>query len=372
MPLRYCFVRNCFAFSLGLLALFVVASALAQDKQLSDAKTFADVAEYVQQERGKHDLSGSDPKESAMVSAGILLPAGDKLLEIAQNDMEIRSAYNMKLIAFQNQAGAGVEGADQKVEALLEEIASHKSSSIRTFAEQFRFSQFTTKARTTQPSPENYEKLKAELITWAGREHASLNSIASAGLQIAERNKVPAKQFIQEVTAYTQSPECTLPEARKTNLITILEGLLRLAAGNDPKLYGKTLDDEDFDWDKLRGKYVLVKFTATWCGPCKMEMPGMLEAYEKYHDKGLEIVSVYMWQHEDDPVATVKKFVEEEKLPWIIISEELSKQAGHPEYRNFYGIQGVPTMVLVDKEGKIMMTEARGIQLKRKLAEIFK
>jgi len=363
--------RDRLTFILCLLLLFIIAPVSAQDKQLSDAKTFADVAAYIQQERSKLDLNTSDQKENARAFAGILLPAGDKLLEIAQNDMEIRSAYNMKLSAFQNQVAAGVEGADQKVEALLEEIATHEKSGIRSYAGQFRFGQFTTKARTAEPSPENYEKLKAELTTWASRDGISLSTIASTGLQLAERNKVPADQFVNELTAYTQSPECPLPEERKKALITTLEGLLRLVAGKDPKLYGKTLDDKDFDWDKLRGKYVLIKFTATWCGPCKMEMPGMLEAYEKYHDKGLEIVSVYIWQREDDPVATVKKFVEEEKLPWIIVSEELSKKAGHPEYREFYGIQGVPTMVLVDKEGKIIMTEARGLPLKRRLAEIF-
>jgi len=106
--------------------------------------------------------------------------------------------------------------------------------------------------------------------------------------------------------------------------------------------------------------------------PCQMEIPGMLEAYEKYHDSGLEIVSVYIWQSEHDPVATVKSYVEEKKLPWIIISEELSKKAGHPAYGDFYGMRSVPTMVLVDKEGKIIMTDARGVPLQAKLAEIFK
>jgi thiol-disulfide isomerase/thioredoxin len=151
----------------------------------------------------------------------------------------------------------------------------------------------------------------------------------------------------------------------------LLKGQLRLAVGNDPQLYGKTLDYKDFKWEDLRGKYVLIKFTATWCGPCKMQIPGMLEVYEKYHDKGLEIVSVYTRQRESDPVATVKKFVKEEKLPWIIISEALSKTAMHPEFGEFYGLLGVPTFVLVDKEGKIMIPASHGVEWKKKLAEIF-
>jgi thiol-disulfide isomerase/thioredoxin len=141
-----------------------------------------------------------------------------------------------------------------------------------------------------------------------------------------------------------------------------------LIVGTDFNLYGKTLDDEDFDWESLRGKYVLVKFTATWCGPCKMEVPGMLEAYKKYHDKGLEIVSVYIWEDGND---TIKKFVQREKIPWTIISEPLSEKAEHPPFGETFGIQGVPTMLLVDKEGKILATDARGATLQRELKKLF-
>ena len=137
--------------------------------------------------------------------------------------------------------------------------------------------------------------------------------------------------------------------------------------GSDFPLYGKTLDNEDFDWEGLRGKYVLVKFTATWCGPCKMQIPGMLEAYVKYHDKGFEIVSVYIWEQEPNAVATVKRVVEQEKLPWIILSESLTAKTEPPQGEAF-GIQGVPTMVLVNKEGKII---ALGPQYRQELIKVF-
>jgi thiol-disulfide isomerase/thioredoxin len=121
------------------------------------------------------------------------------------------------------------------------------------------------------------------------------------------------------------------------------------------KLYGKTLDNEDFNWDSLQGKYVLVKFTATWCPPCRKAIPGMLDMYEKYHDKGFEIVSVYIKQDEPDPVATVRKFVKNEKLTWMILSEALTARAGQPPQGSEFAIQGVPTFFLIDKEGKILV-----------------
>jgi len=124
--------------------------------------------------------------------------------------------------------------------------------------------------------------------------------------------------------------------------------------GSDFPLYGKTLADKDFDWESLRGNYVLVKFTATWCPPCRAAVPGMLEAYEKYHDKGFEIVSVYIGEREPNAVATVERFVEREKLPWIILSEALTVKDGQTPQGAAFGIDTIPKMVLVDKEGKVI------------------
>ena len=133
-------------------------------------------------------------------------------------------------------------------------------------------------------------------------------------------------------------------------------------------LYGKTLDNKDFDWENLRGKYVLVTFTATWCGPCKMQIPAMLEAYKKYHGRGFEIVSVYIWEDGPNAVATVRRSVEQEKLPWIILSESLTAEAGLPPQGDAFGIEGVPTMVFVDKDGKMI---AFGTNYKQELRKVF-
>ena len=157
----------------------------------------------------------------------------------------------------------------------------------------------------------------------------------------------------------------------KNSVATDWRKSLLTAYGGELKLYGKTLDDKDFDWDGLRGKYVLVQFTATWCGPCHAELPGMKEVYAKYHDKGFEIVSLYVFERGVNPVAEIKEHVENSKLPWIVISETLTQKAGQPDYKESFAISSVPTMQLVDQEGKIIMTNARGKALQTKLAEIF-
>ena len=142
-------------------------------------------------------------------------------------------------------------------------------------------------------------------------------------------------------------------------------------AGKELKLYGKTIDDENFDWESFRGKIVLVKFTATWCGPCRGEIPGMLDAYNNYHDRGLEIVSVYIWEHEPEAVETVKQFVKKEKLPWTILSESLTIKADQQPQGEYFEIKSVPTMYLVGKDGKIISSRARGATLQRQLKKLF-
>jgi thiol-disulfide isomerase/thioredoxin len=256
---------------------------------------------------------------------------------------------------------------------------------VKQQLEMYQFGQFHIKALETVNSPESFDTFKAELKEWINRKTVNVFEIPKLGLLLAEKNGVPAEQFMNELIEFLQSPECSAEAHWKEHYETEWKKLLLTAVGSDPKLYGRTLDDKEFDWANLRGKYVLIQVTATWCGPCKMAIPGMQEAYKKYRDKGFEIVSVYTAERGDDPVAMVKREVEQKGLPWIIISETLTEkareqgQSEYPElggsyfseYWDYYGISGVPTMVLVDKEGKIIMTQARGAALQTKLAEIF-
>jgi thiol-disulfide isomerase/thioredoxin len=233
-------------------------------------------------------------------------------------------------------ANVGCEGRRAEIEKLDAEIEQIEKD------RQQRAEEWEAEAKRTREAREEKERKAAEI-----RERERQEREEREAAEIKENERQQREQKIAERN-------------------------IGITVGADPKLYGNTLDNKEFDWQSLRGKYVLIKFTATWCGPCQREIPGLKEAYNKYHTKGLEIVSVYIWQREPDPVRTVNGYVKEKKLPWIILSETLTVKGGQPSQGDFYGIKGVPTFVLVDKEGKVLIPAHHGDKWKAKLAEIFR
>jgi thiol-disulfide isomerase/thioredoxin len=113
---------------------------------------------------------------------------------------------------------------------------------------------------------------------------------------------------------------------------------------------------------------VLVDFWATWCGPCIAEIPNVLEQYEKYHDKGFEVVGVSLDQDRE----ALEKFVAEQKIPWPILFEKPEGEGWQHPLATFYGITGIPTVVLIGRDGKVITLDARGEKLGDRLDELFK
>ena len=111
----------------------------------------------------------------------------------------------------------------------------------------------------------------------------------------------------------------------------------------------ETIGGEEFVLSSLRGKYVVLDFWASWCGPCRGSIPGIKKVYEQYKDKGVEIVGISC----DRTAEPWRKAVEEDKSPWIHVIDFANEKNGG-RVASKYAIHYIPTLYLLDKEGKII------------------
>lgn len=145
---------------------------------------------------------------------------------------------------------------------------------------------------------------------------------------------------------------------------TIVTSALATAIGQPaPEIKLASPAGEEMALSSLKGKVVLIDFWASWCGPCRKEMPNVVKAYAKFKAKGFEIFGVSLDSDKDRWVEAIAK----DGITWPQVSD---LQKWGSEVVRLYNIQGIPYTVLLDKEGKIIAKNLRGEELEKKLAEV--
>ena len=130
--------------------------------------------------------------------------------------------------------------------------------------------------------------------------------------------------------------------------------------GKEMMLMGVDINGKDLDWLALDGKVVLIQFWGTWCVNCKAEFSHLISLYEKYHDRGLEIIAINTGVDGDDE-RKVKQFIETEyfggkKIPkdWIMLHEGAGERKFKTTLTKFYGITELPVLILIGQNGKVL------------------
>jgi peroxiredoxin len=113
----------------------------------------------------------------------------------------------------------------------------------------------------------------------------------------------------------------------------------------------------------LRGKYVLLDFWASWCGPCRLNNPELVTTYKKFKGNNFTMLGVSLDTKKEEWL----KAIEDEGLTWMQVSDlkEWSSVAVAP-----YGVRGIPTNYLIDPDGKIVDTNLAGQNLQETLQRV--
>lgn len=130
-----------------------------------------------------------------------------------------------------------------------------------------------------------------------------------------------------------------------------------------PALNGEPSKLSDFAG---KGDWVVVDFWASWCGPCKAAMPHLKEIYNAYNGKGLKVVGVNVWE---DNKADYEKAVETLELPWDMIYSA-GRSSKDNAATTAYGVRGIPTIMLIDPEGTIVIRTHNGQEVVDKVHEV--
>ena len=131
--------------------------------------------------------------------------------------------------------------------------------------------------------------------------------------------------------------------------------------GPAPDFTAKTIDGREITLSKLKGKVVVINFWATWCPPCRAEMPLFNRIYKEYMDKGFEIIAVST----DSSQRQVKKFIKEFGLQFPIVMD-------NQNLASKYNVSGLPTSFLIDRDGNIIKVRlGEYVEIEKDLKKLF-
>ena len=310
-----------------------------------------------------------EQEEFRVKAVRTLVEASDRLLASKPNDSQAIDGARMRLMGLQALAfQVQDEGAADRLAKAIEEARGDQREAIAAAGwEAYLSSKIMDWGGL---APGERDEIGDEII-------AKIKDSKGSGLDVAIVRMTASAlegqddEFVKRLLAKTLPilSQSKNPKVKATLADANLAGMSRRInlLGNPMEVFGTFLDGKKVDWESYRGKVVLVDFWATWCGPCRGEVPNVLAMYQAYHDKGFEVVGVSLDKTPED----AKRYVAEMKIPWqsIFPTDENERGWDHPLAR-YYGIGGIPTAILVDQKGNVVHLEARGKNLRQQLKKL--
>lgn len=415
-------MSRAYAAALCAVALGFGSFALAADKESKPAKgssrydvpdgTPQELLEFIKKMR-ESQADGTTRKarmDHMRNACEAIVTASEKIRDAKADDETTVAALKLELEALAMLKRLSEPGAAEKLDALTESLQKDKRPAVANLLKLQTLTQKMEKLDATNPKA--VVAFAADVKAYASTAEPDIQLarlIQSATMSLYQSGKPEESgEFGRELTeklSESKSPEMQMASAQMAGLVgQILESQgqekeaakfyrqmsERLAKSDHEALHqaaqqlegsarklelvgqpmpisGKLVDGGKFDGAQFKGKVVLVDFWATWCGPCVAELPNVKEVYQKYHDRGFEVVGISL----DEELDTLTKFIKEEHLPWPILFEGGEETSGwqHPLAKQ-YGVTAIPMAVLIDRQGKVVTLNARGERLGTMVEEL--
>ena len=294
-----------------------------------------------------------------------IVKAVDKILADKASDKTRLAAIKSKLNALNLLEEVGDPDAAKQLKDFLGQLKEDKQPAVARLIKSYEIrGKMQEAVRDPAAATKLWDDIKAELK--ADPDDKEMFQLAGSFASSLEHVKPElagkALNELSEMASKSKDPD--IAEMAKR-----FEGIARRLTlmGKPIEIKGTLLDGAPFDPGTLKGKVVLVDFWATWCGPCRGELPNVKQNYEKYHDKGFEVVGVSLDRSKDD----LDQFIADEKIAWpILFPTDKKDQFWNNPMAVYYGVNAIPCAILTNQEGKVVSLNARGPALTDKLAEL--
>ena len=363
-------------------ALVLEPPCLAQDKQtprhtLPDdpAQAWAEVEKVHEALRPPPDWRTREPKAEEVAefqkqvreTAVSFAHKAREFIERFPTNENVGDARITVVHALTHAVAAGDAGAEKEIAAYVASVVADKSipednrAGVLLYAGNATFMKKVGMRLFTEGMSKlhgEFETASVEATRAALKQFPTNSMIYTMLVAYAQRSE-PERQK-ELATEILNAPGA--PPGAKALAGHLLKGSRPYEVGKPLEIRFTALDGREVDLAKLRGKVVLVEFWSTSCGPCIAEMPAVKAAYEKFHERGFEVVAISL----DDKESALRRFINEKALPW---PQHFDGKGWANKFALQYGIFSIPTMWLVDKRGNLRVTDMR-FDLERRIKSL--
>jgi len=263
--------------------------------------------------------------------------------------LPLLAALSAGILTFNTSSAADTETFDEKIQAIMATVDAK------------------LEALPEGQTPDLAEQLKALDALVAEETPTSIEHAASA----LGRKAIIQLFYLEETPAATETFRELLKRFPETpagkqaeSMLSALDIQADLAIGSPfPDFQAKDLDGKPLSISNYQGKIILIDFWATWCPPCRAELPNVIAAYEQFHDQGFEVIGISL----DSKQATLLKFIDQHEMPW---PQTCDGEAWSSPLVKQYGVLSIPTTYLLDQEGNIIAKNLRGDDLATHLSQL--